>query len=330
MDFSGLIKQEARRLGFDLAGITSAEAIDSEHIEHLTKWLSVGFAGQMGYMGRNFDKRVNPGKLLEGARSVICVGLNYKLADSVKLSAQANSSAYGRIANFALYEDYHRFIKERLGRLVGFIDGLAGQGKFKFKICVDSVPLAERALAQRAGLGFIGRNRMLINPQSGLQILLGEIVTDLELAGDEPMADKCRNCDKCIRACPTHALDGEGRLDARKCVSYLTIEHKGSIDGSLARKIGGRLFGCDECVSACPYDANAPVCANKDFAIFAERQGVKLSEIQGWNEAEFEKWFGNSTLERSGLERLKRNATICRANQGARKMSSSPGVSQPE
>jgi len=201
----------------------------------------------MEYMNRNFQKRINPAELLKDAKSVICVALNYKPKDTERKTGTAN---------FALYEDYHPFIKNLLFRLADFIKDSAGVN-VKFKACVDSAPVAERSLAQRAGLGFIGRNHILINPTLGLQMLLGELITDLPLAPDKPITQSCSGCDRCITACPGEALKPDGGFDANRCISYLTIEHN--------RRADNGQFGCDECLLTCPYNSIAPICKNKNF-----------------------------------------------------------------
>ena len=328
MSLTESIKQKALEVGFDLVGITDAGPIESRR---LTDWLEKGYAGQMSYMHRNFDKRIHPANLLPNAKSVICVALNYKPVENKK----SPHGPIAEIANFALYEDYHEFMNNLLKKLCVFIADQTRPDKCTFKICVDSVPLLERALAQQAGLGFIAKNHMLINPELGLQLLLGEIITDLELTADEPMLNKCPDCCKCIRACPTGALSFTGDFDARKCISYLTIEHAGEIDDGLMRKIGTKIFGCDECILACPYDLNAPPYSNTQFKFFGKRYLLQLDKIINWDSSIFEKHFVDSTIQRSGLERLKRNAQICLANtgghQGTRKASSSlEGDSQPE
>ena len=336
------IKQKALELGFDLVGITDASPIDTKQVELLANWLNSGYAGQMDYMHRNFEKRVDPSKLLKNAQSVICLALNYnppKPSQSLRASRSDARQSHllpaaapmGRVANYAQYEDYHLFIKKQLRKLTASLSSLAGPG-FKFKICVDSVPLAERALAARAGLGFIGKNHMLINPKLGAQIFLGEIITDLKLQTDEPIKNDCSNCDECISACPTGALRADGQFDASKCISYLTtvrqahrpeqgrrIEHKGPIPADLAEKIGDRLFGCDECVLACPYQQKAPVCKNKQFKFYSDRANLNLHEILSRGRPaclpyNFEEKFADSTIKRLGLGTLKRNAQICLAN----------------
>ncbi|MCK4958659.1 MAG: tRNA epoxyqueuosine(34) reductase QueG [Planctomycetes bacterium] len=311
------IKQKALAIGFDLVGVTGADLVDAAQAELFRKWLNAGYAAEMQYMQRNLEKRLNPAKLMEGAKSVICVGVDYNPANRPPPPPRPDSANYGRIANFALYEDYHSFIKDRLRLLADFINASVEGDSFRFKICVDSVPLAERALAQRAGLGFIGRNHMLINPDLGPQILLGEIVTNLELAGDQPAAGDCSGCDKCIKACPTGALDADGNLDARKCVSYLTTELKGQIPDSLKAKMGTSLFGCDKCMLACPYSKQAaPGIADtkREFKFFPQRRWTELNDIDGWDTDRFDKSFANSTIKRLGLERLRRNAKVCMDN----------------
>jgi epoxyqueuosine reductase len=306
------IKQKALELGFDLAGITDASPIDDQQVGLLRDWLKAGFAGQMAYMHRNLEKRINPGELLCGAKSVIVTGLNYKPAQT-QSRPPCPDAPMGKVAAYARYEDYHGFMKNQLRRLVEFITSNI-DGEHEFKICVDSAPLAERALAARAGLGFIGRNHMLIHPQLGPQILLGEIVTTLKLAADKPIEQTCSNCSRCIASCPTGALGADGRFDANKCISYLTIEYKDEIPPELAGKVGERLFGCDACVLACPYCESGPVCGNGDFRFYADRERVGLEKLLNLEQEEFEEEFGDSPMKRAGLEKLKRNAKTCLKN----------------
>ena len=311
MKLAEALKNKAMDLGFDLVGITDASPIDNEQVELLAGWLSSDHAARMDYMRSNFDKRINPAKLLENAQSVICLGINYK--PPIAKENPNSSILTGKVAHYAQYEDYHVFMKKLLRQLVEFMITLVGQS-LHFKICVDSAPLAERALAARAGLGFIGKNHMLINPQLGSQIFLGEVISDLKLAIDKPIETKCINCNKCVDACPTKALRRDGRFDAGKCISYLTIEHKGDIPPQLAEKIGNRIFGCDECVLACKHQTDMPQCKNENFKFFVERARVNLEKILELTEKDFETKFAGSAMERLGLERLKRNAKICLAN----------------
>ncbi len=310
MSLSQDIKHKTIELGFDLAGITDASPIDTEQAEIFADWLKSGFAGDMDYMHRNFEKRLDPGKLLENAQSIIVVALNYTPPANKQ---QKPAQPTGRVAGYAQFEDYHPFIKERLGRLIEFmrshVDSVSN-----FKICVDSAPVAERALAVRAGLGFIGRNHMLINPKLGCQTFLAEIITDLKLEPDEPIDGDCGDCTRCIDACPTGALRDDGRFDAGKCINYLTIEHKGPIQPKLAGKTGDRVFGCDECTLICPYQMNARAFRNLQFRFYEDRARLDLHEILELTPEAFGAKFAGSPIERAGLEGLKRNAEICLEN----------------
>jgi len=337
------IRQFCMDLGFDAVGITTAEPVEAAHVDYFQQWLADGHAGEMSYMHRNIEKRFDPAKLLAGAKSVVCVALNYRpqCGRSILLrngppavnAPKLEASATLRIANFAQYQDYHPFIKDRLFQLAEFIQNAANDNRIRFKACVDSVPIAERALARRAGLGFIGRNHMLIHPELGNQILLGELITTLVLEPDEPMENlSCGDCGHCIRACPTGALGFDGSFDARKCISYLTIEKRDSEDvipasepGSRALPSGCRIksgmtnrrvgcahadyyiFGCDECILACPHELGKPFCTNNDFQHHPEWQELTSDQIQSMTEEQFRTTFANSGLLRPGLERLKRN-----------------------
>ncbi len=309
MGVTGKVKQKALELGFDLVGVTSAAALEARQMQEFSRWLKCGYAGQMEYMRRNLNKRLDPKMLFDGARSVVVVGLNYKLPPLLSSTRRRG----GRVARYARYEDYHAFFKRILHQLAEFVlEETAGSARFK--VCVDSAPLAERALAMRAGLGFIGRNHMLINPELGPEILLGELITDLELEEDKPVELSCAGCDRCIKACPTGALRPDGQFDARRCISYLTIEHNGKIEENLAAEIGDRLFGCDECVLACPYQHKAPLCRNRSFKYYPDRGILPLETILDMGSEEFVAGFGNSPLLRPGLDELKRNARICLRN----------------
>ena len=333
------IKQKAKNSGFDLVGITTAEPIDSAHLKHFKKWLTNGRNGKMAWLSKNIEKRFTPALLLPNAQSVICTALNYKpLTPS------------GKIASYALYQDYHDFIKQRLFELADFLknqifknlkpvrdkypnglnktdrmrkflvkDGcqkMPVSNGLKFKICVDSAPLAERAIAERAGLGFIGKNHLLTNPQLGSFLLLGELITNLPLEPDNPLPSKdyCKDCSRCIDACPGGAISKNRFFDARKCISYLTIEHKGRIPKELKSKINSHLFGCDRCILACPYNKKAPACVNKDFKFFAERLNLLPEQILKFSQDDFNSFFADSPIVRTGLRQIKRNALICSKN----------------
>jgi len=302
------IKQKAKNSGVDLVGITTAEPVSAVYIKHFKKWLADGCCGKMAWLTKNIDKRFNAVLLLPDAQSVICTALDYKPAKTVLRPAV-------KIASYALYQDYHSFIKKRLCELAEFIKGQTGKG-LKFKICVDSVPMAEKALAERAGLGFIGKNYLLTNPKLGSFLLLGELITNLPLKIDKPTPKKefCKNCTRCIDACPTGAISKSLFFDSRKCISYLTIEHKGKIPIELKSKMDSCVFGCDRCILACPYNKKAPVCRNIDFKFFAERLNLLPKQILKFSQKDFDSLFADSPVNRTGLQRLKKNALICVKN----------------
>jgi len=300
-------------MGFDIVGITSAEPLGYEHSQPFRQWLGAGYNGELKYMAANIEKRLNPALLLKGAKSVICVGLNYTTKTPPPISGKPS----GKIASYACRPDYHTFIKQRLFNLAAFITShpLTKNKDYHFKACVDSSPLLERALAQRAGLGFIGKNHILINQSLGPQILLGELITTIELEPDHPfLEDGCGNCDKCLNACPTGALRSDGFLDARRCISCLTIEHKGQISPELANKIGDSLFGCDRCVLVCPHYQKALSGVNKDFPFCPDQAVIELEKIISLTKSQFDTQFAGACVLRCGIEKLKQNARICLDN----------------
>jgi epoxyqueuosine reductase len=306
------IKARARALGFDAVGITDASPIAREDIERLKAWLASGRAARMDYLRRNFEKRTDPRALLEGARSVIVVALNYKPREE-EASVPEPDVPFGTVAEYARYDDYHTFMKALLYELAQTIGAMTDDEQ-QFKVCVDSVPLAERALAVRAGLGFIGKNHMFIHPKLGPQVFLGELVTTFRLRADEPVPGICISCGRCVRTCPTGALEPEGGFDARRCISYLTIEHPGEIDSELAVQVGNRIFGCDQCVSVCPHRHGAPTRANDRLRLHPDRAHLALKRVLEMTPEQFGADFQGLAIYRTGIERLQRNARICMDN----------------
>ncbi len=306
------IKEHALALGFDDVGITDATPIDRADVERIEHWLRSGRAGTMQYMHRNLEKRIHPAALLKGAESVIVVALNYRPQNQDD-PAPPSDTPSGTVARYARYDDYHDFMKPLLHDLAAFIATRTDERQ-RFKACVDSVPLAERALAVRAGLGFIGKNHMLIHPKLGPEVFLGELVTTVKLEPDEPAIGLCIACSRCIRMCPTGALQANGEFDARKCISYLTIEHKGQVAPESAGQLGRRVFGCDTCVLVCPHRHAAPPCRNERLTYHEDRAELSLPHILSLSPESFETEFAGSPIVRPGLDGLKRNARICLEN----------------
>jgi epoxyqueuosine reductase len=306
------IKDQALALGFDAVGITDTAPLEAEHVEHFERWLRSGYAGRMEYMHRNVDKRLHPAQLRKGAKSVIVVALNYRPPVSQDAGGTMCAGT-GRVALYAQFEDYHLFIKALLRELAAFICMRTHQ-QDRFKICVDSAPAAEKALAVRAGLGFIGKNHLLIHPQLGPQILLGELLTSVPLQPDRPIEGACLGCNRCVEACPTGALRPDGLLDATRCISYLT--QYGSEEGP-TRSVSNWLFGCDGCLSVCPFHEKAPACANRRFRFYPERARFNLPDILELTPEAFEARFHDSPLRRLGLKGFKRNARTCLESQVA-------------
>lgn len=286
------IKKRAIKLGFSICGITGAQELSDDEKKRLNFWLNNDMAASMGYMKRNVDKRLSAEKLLNTAKSVISVGLPYN-----KINPEADSECF--ISSYACYADYHSHIKARLFELADFIQSHSKE-KLKFKACVDSVPIAERSYAQRAGLGFIGKNKMLINPEFGSRMFLGELITSLELNDDKPIQDDCGDCHKCLDACPTNALSENG-VDCNKCLSYLTIESHDEIPQKYKHLTSVNIYGCDKCVDACPFNLKQEKSKLKPII----GSGFKRLEIEEMDEAGFEQTFNKTPIKRTGLEKLK-------------------------
>lgn len=309
-DLTAQIKHQAMALGFDAVGITQANPVDASHRDHFEQWLQHGYAGSMQYMHNHQPKRMNPALLHENTQSIVVVALNYKPAQDLQ---DTLAPGQARVAHYAWYPDYHTFIKTRLHQL---LDWVTQQVDFpgKAKICVDSAPVAERTLAHQAGLGFIGKNHMLIHPALGPELFLGELFLPLSLEPDRPVIKDCALCRLCLDACPTGALQEDGFLNASRCLNTLTIEHKCDIPQDLSRALGDRIYGCDQCVRACPYTHKAPAQTNPDYKINESHQTLDIQVILNMDQDTFDQTFSDSPIHRLGLDRLKRNAE-CLLNQ---------------
>ena len=309
-DLVAQIRQWAAELGFQQLGITDVEL--GEHAGYLQKWLDAGYHGSMAYMARHGSKRARPAELVPDTCRVISVRMDYLVEDTQPLQVLASpDKAY--ISRYTLGRDYHKLLRKKLATLARRIEELAGGGRYR--AFVDSAPVLERALAEKAGLGWIAKNTMLINAEAGSWFFLGEIYTDLPLAVDAPQLSKhCGTCSACLEVCPTDAFTGPFQLDARKCISYLTIEHAGSIDPALRPLMGNRVFGCDDCQLVCPWNKFARPTGQADFQPRHGLADVQLVELFMWDEATYLANTEGSALRRIGHERWLRNLAVALGN----------------
>jgi len=297
------IKQKALELGFSVVGISKADLLEKESIQ-LKEWLDNGFHGEMHYMENHFEKRTDPRKLVEGAKSVISVLYNYYPKDfQRKDTYQISKYAYGK--------DYHYVVKEKLNQLLEFIKQEIQE--VSGRAFVDSAPVMDKVWAAKSGLGWIGKNTNLISRQFGSFVFIGELIIDLDLDYDSPVKDYCGNCTKCIDACPTKALSPY-QLDAQKCISYLTIEKKGEIPDEFIGKWNNWIFGCDICQDVCPWNAKIKPSYEPQFQISELLKNMNREDWQNLDETIFKKLFKNSPVERAKFEGLKRNIEFI--NQG--------------
>jgi epoxyqueuosine reductase len=300
---SVLIKSRATELGLDACGITGADP--ARYAAFYQQWVADGKAGEMQWLTRDPARRSDLGAVLPGARSVIVAGLNYW---------QPQPKGRGRIARYALGEDYHHVLLEKLVALAGEISSLLGA---LAKVYVDTGPVLEKPLAERAGLGWQGKSTMLINPKLGPWLLLGEIITTLELQPDAPQRDHCGTCARCITACPTGAITAPYQLDARRCIAYLTIELKGSIPEELRPLIGDRVYGCDECLDVCPWNRFAQTTRETRFLARPEEDGRdQLHALLEITQPEFKRRFARSPILRVKRRGLLRNVCVVLGNIG--------------
>jgi epoxyqueuosine reductase len=306
-DLAGRIKGMARELGFDLCGI--APATPSRYREYLRRWLDDGKAGAMDWLGRRFDERVDPAVYFPGVKSIVCVAINYYVALDAAPPEESNQT--GRIARYALGNDYHEWIKRRLHHLADWMRQTTG---CQTRCGVDTAPIMEKELAARAGIGWFGKNSCLINERAGSWLFLGEVLSDLELQADQPAADRCGTCRRCIDACPTGAITAPYQLDATRCISYLTIEHDGPIAPDLRPKIADWLFGCDICQEVCPFNGRAQSANDSEVQPRLPDGRVSLVDLLTWDVDRYRKEFRNSAVRRVSLPILQRNAAIVLSN----------------
>ena len=311
---AGEIRRWARELGFQQAGITDCQL--QQHGERLQQWLEAGYNGEMEWMGAHGEKRWRPDLLEAGTLRVISVRLDYLPPDTepVRILKQADKAYVSRYANG---RDYHKLIRKRLAQLAQKIDhyceehGIASSGR----AFTDSAPVMERALAEKAGLGWIGKNCMVINSEAGSWFFLGEIYTNLPLPVDtssEP--NQCGECTACLKVCPTDAFVAPYTLDARRCISYLTIENKGPIPEEFREPMGNRVFGCDDCQIICPWNKFAKPTGEQDFHPRHGLDSGELAALFQWTEEEFLRKTEGSAIRRIGFERWQRNLAVALGN----------------
>ncbi len=305
------IKCRARELGFDLTGI--APAAPSAHGDYFRRWLDEGQAGTMAYLASRFEERTDPAVYFPGAKSVICVAMNYHVSLKNDVDTQA---ATGKIARYALGEDYHTIIKNRLHTLA---DWLRQKAECETRCSVDTAPVMEKELAARAGIGWMGKNTCVINEGIGSWLLLGEILTTLELPADEPATDRCGSCRRCLEACPTGAITAPYQLDARKCISYLTIEHRGEIDEEMKPRMGDWLYGCDICQDVCPWNSKAIEAVDLALRPRFAAGVIEAQEVLEWDQDRYAQTLRRSAMKRVKLPQLQRNARIV-VNNGKGKL----------
>jgi epoxyqueuosine reductase len=313
------VKAEAARLGFVACGITHAA---HDFGPRLRDWLAAGSHGQMGWMEDRADQRAGPQALWPEARSVIMLGMSY--APTVDPLALADVRDRGRISVYAQGQDYHDVVKKALKALARW---MVAQAPNDLKVFVDTAPVMEKPLAGQAGLGWQGKHTNLVSRDHGSWLFLGSIYTTLDLEADAASADTCGSCSACQTACPTDAFPAPYRLDARRCISYLTIEHKGPIPHEFRRAMGNRIYGCDDCLAVCPWNKFAEAAsANKAFAARAELAMPRLADLLALDDAAFRRVFSGSPIKRIGRDRMVRNAAIAAGNSGDQALAAPLGM----
>ena len=316
-DLKGRLFDFARQLGFDSCRVAKCSA--PAHADEFSDWLNKGAHGEMEYMVRGKEKRRAPQKILPGAKSIVVLALNYFQGVEAGVSPANKSAAgtaatttTGRVARYAWGDDYHDVIEAKLHKIDNFLREFGGEQR----CYVDTGPVLERDFAAQAGIGWHGKSTMLIDEKLGTWFFLAEILTTLELPADAPTRDRCGTCERCIKACPTGAISAPHKLDARRCISYLTIELKGAIPIDLRPLIGDRIFGCDDCLEACPWNRFAKVSNEAAFAARRSTVAFSLRDYLALNEAQFRNLFRNSPIKRIKRRGFLRNVCVALGNVG--------------
>lgn len=303
------IRAWGKELGFQQVGIADTDL--SRCAPDLRRWIARGLHGTMGYMARNVDKRLHPERLVDSTIRIISARMDYMSGDALPALPQNDGSAY--VARYALGRDYHKTVRRRLARLAERINARVAGGSYR--AFTDSAPVMEKPLADKAGIGWMGKNTLLLNEDGGSMFFLGEIYTNIPLPVSAASApDKCGACKACINVCPTGAILGPRRLDARKCISYLTIENKDAIPLQLREGVGNRVFGCDDCQLVCPWNRYAKKTAEADFAPRHGLDNASLAELLGWDEATFSAKTEGMALRRVNYRQWVRNLAVAAGN----------------
>ena len=305
------IFDKAAELGFCAWGIARADAVP-EAGEELREWIAAGHHGEMGWIEDRADQRASPNGLWPEAKSVIALAMSY--APATDPLAMADTKDCGRISVYAQGADYHKVVKKALKAMGRW---LADECGCQLKVFVDTAPVMEKPLSAAAGVGWQGKHTNLLNREHGSWLFLGVIYTTLEMEPDAPASDHCGSCTRCIEACPTGAITGPHRIDARRCISYLTIEHAGPIPHEFREAMGNRIYGCDDCLAVCPWNRFAGEAqANKAFAPRAELAAPALADLLALDDAGFRELFSGSPIKRIGVARMTRNCLIAAGNSG--------------
>jgi len=307
------VKRWGRELGFDAIAIAGTE-LDREEAR-LLEWLGRGWHGEMDYMARHGARRARPAELVPGTASVITARLNYTPADAREAEEVLADPERAFVSRYALGRDYHKVLRAKLQALADRM--VADLGPFHYRVFTDSAPVMEVALASRSGLGWRGKHTLLLSRDAGSLFFLGELFVALDLATDEPVSEHCGTCTRCIDVCPTQAIVAPYELDARRCISYLTIEHHGPIPEALRPALGNRIYGCDDCQMVCPWNKYAKLAAEPDFAVRNSLDDASLVSLFAWSEEEFNRRFEGSAIRRIGHEKWLRNIAVALGNAPA-------------
>ncbi len=304
------IRRWAAELGFAAVGICDADLAEDE--PRLLAWLEAGMAGEMAWMQRHGTLRSRPPELVPGTRRIISVRMDYLPPDAADAWSVLDDPRRGYVSRYALGRDYHKLMRKRLQRLAERI--AEAIGPFGYRVFVDSAPVLEKAIARRAGLGWVGKHSNILAREAGSWFFLGEIFTDLALPVDAPVRDHCGDCRACLDDCPTDAIVAPRQVDARRCISYLTIEHPGAIPEPLRPLMGNRIYGCDDCQLVCPWNRFARPAAVADFAPRHGLDAPALVALFGWSESAFLDRLAGSPIRRIGHERWLRNIAVALGN----------------